>query len=259
MSTTQYWPQGTVYGTLLNFKAERAEMAAQMTEPPHKTPPQAPVLFIKTANTFNTSGSTVQVPAKVPEIEIGATFGMIIGRNKAVAQSNRAQAAPDNIANQVAGFVLMNDLSIPHASFFRPPVKFKCLDGFLGVGPQLVPTELAGDPALFKLEVRINGVLKQTIDFSTLHRDALTLLGDVNEFMTLQAGDVLMLGCDAGRPLAKVGDCIDISAPGFPAFGTLSHTLVPEGQFFDGPPVEKLAPSGGSEAHAVASVGATYL
>ena len=29
-------------------------------------------------------------------------------------------------------------------------------------------------------------------------------------------------------------------------------------QFFDGPPLEKLAPSGGSAAHAVASVGATY-
>ncbi len=224
-SSTDYWPQGTVYGTLLNFKAERAQMAAQMTEPPYKAPPQAPVLFIKTANTFNASGGVVQVPANVPEIEVGATFGMLI---KAVDQSIPAQAAPENIADQLAGFVLMNDVSIPHASFFRPPVKFKCLDGFLGIGPKLVPAELSANPAQFKLEVHINGVLKQSVDFSNLHRDALTLLNDVNEFMTLQAGDVLMLGCDAGRPLAKVGDRIDISAPGLPAFGTLSHTLVAE-------------------------------
>ncbi len=223
-----YWPQGTVYGTLLNFKAERAAMAAQMTEPPYKSAPYAPVLFIKTANTFNASGGVVQVPAKVPDIEIGATFGMVIGTNNSAIQSNRAQAAPENIANWVAGFVLMNDLSIPHASFFRPPVKFKCLDGFLGFGSQMVSTELVGNPARFKLEVRINGVLKQSIDFSNLHRDALTLLNDVNEFMTLQAGDVLMLGTGAGRPLAKVGDRIDISAPSLPAFGTLSHTLVAE-------------------------------
>ena len=220
-----YWPQGTVYGTLLNFKAERAAMAAQMTEPPYKAPPQAPVLFIKTANTFNTSGGVVQVPAKVPEIEIGATYGMVI---RAVDQSNRAQAAPINVASQIAGFVLMNDVSIPHTSFFRPPVKFKCLDGFLGMGLHLTPAALAGDPSELKLEVRINGVLKQSVDFSNLHRDALTLLRDVNEFMTLQPGDVLMLGCDAGRPLAKVGDRIDISMPGQPAFGTLSHTLVAE-------------------------------
>jgi 5-oxopent-3-ene-1,2,5-tricarboxylate decarboxylase / 2-hydroxyhepta-2,4-diene-1,7-dioate isomerase len=222
--TTPWLLNGTVYGTLLNFKAERAAMAPQMTEPPYKAPPQAPVLFIKTANTFNASG-VVQLPANVLEVEVGATFGVVI---RAIAQSNPAQAAPENIATQVAGFVLMNDLYIPHASFFRPPVKFKCLDGFLGVGANLVSAELAGDPAQFKLEVRIDGVLKQSVDFANLHRDALTLLRDVIEFMTLQAGDVLMLGCDAGRPLAKVGDRIDINAPGLPGFGTLSQILVAE-------------------------------
>ena len=223
--TAPWQPVGTVYGTLLNFKAERAAMAAQMTEPPYKAPPQAPVLFIKTANTFNASSGVVQVPENVSEIEVGATFGMVI---RPLAQSIYARAAPENIALQISGFVLMNDLSIPHASFFRPPVKFKCLDGFLGVGSQLVTPNAAGDPAQFKLEVRINGAVVQTVDFAYLHRDALTLLRDVNEFMTLQPGDVLMLGCDANRPLAKVGDRIDINAPGLPAFGTLSHTLVVE-------------------------------
>ena len=229
VSSTPYRPQGTVYGTLLNFKAERAAIAAQMTQPPYKAPPQAPVLYIKTANTFNASGGTVQVPETVPAIEIGASFGMVIGP---LSQSSHTQTAPESIASQLAGFVLMNDLSIPHASFFRPPVKFKCLDGFLGVGSQLLSPSSAGDPAQFKLEVRVNGAVVQTIAFANLHRDALTLLRDVNEFMTLQPGDVLMLGCDCllsgGRPLAKVGDRIDISAPGLPAFGTLSHTLVAE-------------------------------
>ena len=36
--------------------------------------------------------------------------------------------------------------------------------------------------------------------------------------MTLGAGDVLMLGCDVGRPLANAGDSIEISAAGL---GTL--------------------------------------
>jgi 5-oxopent-3-ene-1,2,5-tricarboxylate decarboxylase/2-hydroxyhepta-2,4-diene-1,7-dioate isomerase len=43
--------------------------------------------------------------------------------------------------------------------------------------------------------------------------------------MTLRAGDMLMLGCDHGRPLAKTGDRIDISAPGF---AKLSNTLILE-------------------------------
>ncbi len=216
--SARFWPDGTVYGTLLNFRDEIAALSAQMTQPPYKAPPQAPVLFVKTANTWSASGATVPVPARVPQVEIGATIAMVMG---SIADSGAG-----------VGYVLMNDISIPHASFFRPPVKFKCLDGFLGVGAQQVSADKAGDPSQFKLEVRINGDLRQTVDFSRLVRSAQTLLADVAEFMTLREGDVLMLGCNClpggGRPLARVGDRIDISVPSIPAFGTLSNTLVAE-------------------------------
>ncbi|MEJ8825421.1 fumarylacetoacetate hydrolase family protein [Variovorax humicola] len=205
MSTMpHYLPTGTVYGTLLNFRAEVEALAPQMTQPPYKAPAKAPVLYVKTANTWSPHGSAIAVPAQVPEVEVGASIGMVIGDEG------------------VAGFVLMNDLSIPHASFFRPPVKYKCVDGFLGIGPMLRDAQEAVDPASFRIEVRIDGELRQSIDFSHLVRPAQQLLADVAEFMTLARGDVLMLGCDAGRPLARAGHHIEISAPGFE---TLSNTL----------------------------------
>jgi 5-oxopent-3-ene-1,2,5-tricarboxylate decarboxylase / 2-hydroxyhepta-2,4-diene-1,7-dioate isomerase len=210
-STTQaFMPTGTVCGTLLNFKAELAAMQPLMNLPPYKAPPQAPVLYIKPANTWSTNGANITVPTTVPEVEIGATIAMVI-------------------SNQQLRFVLMNDLSIPHNSFFRPPVKFKCLDGFLGVGSQTIETD---QPQDFKLEVRVNGEVVQQLDFSQLVRPAAQLLADVSAFMTLHEGDVLMLGCDClpngKRPLAKAGDVITISAPSHPALGTLSNTLVAE-------------------------------
>ena len=208
MSAT-YVPTGTVYGVLLNFRAELEAMRPQMSEAPYKAPPGAPVLYLKPANTWSPHGRTIPVPARVPEVEVGATIAMVIGP----------------IAGTVAGYVLMNDLSIPHASFFRPPVKFKCLDGFLGMGETMVARAAAADPSAFTLEVHINGQLRQSVAFSGLVREAQRLLADVSEFMTLRPGDVLMLGCDAGRPLARVGDRIDIGAPGF---ATLSNTLVAE-------------------------------
>ncbi|MBU1440691.1 MAG: fumarylacetoacetate hydrolase family protein [Gammaproteobacteria bacterium] len=203
-----FMPTGTVYGVLLNFQAEVEQMAAQMSQPPYKAPPKAPVLYIKTANTWSASGSAVAVPANVPQVEVGATVGMVIGAD-----------------GDVVGFALMNDLSIPHASFFRPPVKFKCLDGFLGVGPALRDAEEVDDPATFHLTVEINGQTCQSIDFAHLVRSASQLLAEVGAFMTLAQGDVLMLGCDAGRPLARAGDSIRISAPGFEP---LSQTLTGE-------------------------------
>lgn len=200
--------RGTVYGTLMNFRAELEALGAKMNEAPYKAPPKAPVLYVKPANTWTENGGAIPVPARIAEVEVGATVAMVM-----------------KSATEVAGYVLMNDLSVPHESFFRPPVKTKCLDGFLGIGERIRSRNEAGDPAVFKLEVRINGELKQTVRFSQLVRSADQLLADVSEFMTLGPGDMLMLGCDVGRPRAKVGDRIDITMP---ALGTLTNTLVAE-------------------------------
>jgi 5-oxopent-3-ene-1,2,5-tricarboxylate decarboxylase/2-hydroxyhepta-2,4-diene-1,7-dioate isomerase len=199
-------PTGTVYGTLLNFRGEWEAWAPKMNEAPYKAPPKWPVLYVKPANTWSAAGAEIPLPARLPEVEVGATIAMVM-----------------KASGQVAGYVLMNDLSIPHAGFFRPPVKFKCLDGFLGVGSALLPAGPAVDPSQFLLEVHVNGDLKQRVNFANLVRPAARLLSDVGEFMTLGAGDVLMLGCDVGRPLARAGDRIEISAPGL---GTLCNKLV---------------------------------
>jgi 5-oxopent-3-ene-1,2,5-tricarboxylate decarboxylase/2-hydroxyhepta-2,4-diene-1,7-dioate isomerase len=199
-------PTGTVYGTLLNFRGEWNAWAARMNEAPYKAPPNAPVLYIKPANTWSADGADIPVPARVSVVEVGATIAMVMD-------------AP----GKVAGYVLMNDITIAHDSFFRPPVKFKCLDGFLGVGSTLLPADSDTDPSQFRLAVRVNGELKQRVDFAELVRPAARLLADVSAFMTLSAGDVLMLGCDVGRPMASAGDSIEISAPGL---GSLRNTLV---------------------------------
>jgi len=199
---------GTVFGTLLNFRGELDALGDEVNQPPYKSPPRAPVLYIKPANTWSADGAEIPVPANVPQVEVGATIAMVM-------------KAP----GEVAGYVLMNDFSVPHQSLFRPPVKYKCLDGFLGVGGRLLARSDAVEPSGFVVEVRVNGELKQTVAFGHLVRSPAQLLADVSEFMTLGAGDALMLGCDVGRPLAKVGDRVEISAPGL---GSLSNTLVAE-------------------------------
>jgi 5-oxopent-3-ene-1,2,5-tricarboxylate decarboxylase/2-hydroxyhepta-2,4-diene-1,7-dioate isomerase len=236
LSAAPFLPDGAVYGTLLNFRHEQALWAARATEPPYKAPPQAPVLFIKTANTFSAQGAAIALPADVPEVEVGASVGLVIADFESFwthPSVDRSYSAINIEASaglpRVAGCVLLNDLSVPHDSYYRPPVKFKCLDGFLGIGPRCVPLAEVGDIHALTLEVRINGELRQTVDFAGLVRDAATLLVDVNAFMTLRPGDVLMLGsdclADGTRPRARAGDRIEISAPGF---APLVNTLVGE-------------------------------
>jgi 5-oxopent-3-ene-1,2,5-tricarboxylate decarboxylase/2-hydroxyhepta-2,4-diene-1,7-dioate isomerase len=214
---------GTVYGVLLNAHAEWQASAHAMHDAPYKASPQAPVLYIKTANTWSADGDDIALPAGVDTVEVGASLGVVMSERGALR-----------------GFVLLNDVSLPHSvdqqGFYRPPVKSKCIDGFLGIGAHLLPASDLPEPNAHTLEVRINGVLRQVVDLAQMRRDLPTLLADVGEFMTLQAADVLMLGLDictdgpdAGhRPHAHAGDVIDITMPGVPGLGLLRNTLVKE-------------------------------
>lgn len=215
-STRPYLPSGTVYGTLLNFRREHALWVARMNDAPYQGAPRAPVLYIKTANTFTPAGGPIALPAGVPQVDVCASLGLVAGGG----------------AEGVAACVLLNDVAIPHDSYYRPPVKYRCVDGFLGVGPACTPLQdlggLAGLASLV-LELRVNGALQQTVLLSELVRDAATLLAEVGRFMTLQPGDVLMLGTDCRsdgqRVRAQAGDTVAISAPGLQ---TVVHTFVAE-------------------------------
>ena len=222
-----FLPSGTVYGTLLNFKRARDAIEQRMHEPPYKAPPQAPVLYVKPANTWTANSGLIEVPAKADgtagEVTVGATVAVVIGPEALIGGASDA-------TNHIAGYVLMNDLSLPQPDFFRPPVKYNCLDGFLGIGAELVSAADVGNPATFALEVRIDGELRQSVAFADLVRSVPQLLADVSAFMTLRPGDVLLLGTDVlndgQRLTAQVGQRIDISASGFPT--PLSNALVAE-------------------------------
>ena len=194
-------PSGTVYGTLLNFRREWDLWSPRMTQDPHKAPPQAPVLYVKSANTFCPAGRDLLLQDGVTEVDIGATLGLVIGAHA-----------------QVVGAVLLGDWSVPHTSYYRPPVKFRCRDGFLAL-PQHVSHGRVQDWATLKIEVRRNRQQVQSVDLQNLMRAMPKLLDDVGDFMTLQPGDVLMVGtdclADGSRPRAKPGDRVEISAPGF--------------------------------------------
>lgn len=196
-----FWPQGTVYGALLNFQQEWHLKAPQMSEAPYKGAPKAPVLFIKTANTFTPSGGNIVLPPTTSEVDIGANLAWVFG----------ADAIP-------VACVLVNDVSIPHESYYRPPVKFKCVDGFLGLGSSTKNIQHVNSDEVV-ITIKVNGQEVQRVHYADTVRKSQTLLKDISEFMTFQEGDVLLLGsdclADGKRPRAKAGDVVEISADGF--------------------------------------------
>ena len=173
---------GTVYGTLLNFRAEADAWAPKMHEVPYKAPPKAPVLYIKPANTWSAEGACITVPCCVAEVEIGATIAMVMKE-----------------PGELVGYALMNDLSLPHTSFFGPPVKYKCLDGFLGVGAQLLRSAPGVGTTTFVLGVRVKGELRQTVRFSpVVVGEPPPLAGGGGSLAACVRGDSLLFVCSGG-------------------------------------------------------------
>ncbi len=211
---------GTVYGTLLNHRDALAALGEQVHAAPYKAPPQAPVLYIKPRNTLVGHRVPVVVPADAPELEIGATLGLVIGRTACRVSESEALA-------HVAGYTVVNDLSIPHESVYRPSLRFKCRDGFCPIGPAVVPRDRVGDPGALQISVAIDGRLVQRSGLAALVRPAARLIADVSEFMTLHPGDVLMLGVAAGAPRARAGQRVTISIAGV---GELETPLVAQEQ-----------------------------
>jgi 5-oxopent-3-ene-1,2,5-tricarboxylate decarboxylase / 2-hydroxyhepta-2,4-diene-1,7-dioate isomerase len=208
--------RGTVYGTLLNHRDALAALGDQVHAAPYKAPPSAPILYIKPRNTVVGHRVPVVVPADAPELEIGATLGIVIGRTA-------SRVAEGQALDFVAGYTVVNDISVPHASLYRPSMRFKCRDGFCPMGPAVVARAWVPDPDALSIAVAIDGQTVQRGSTAGLIRPVARLIADVSEFMTLFPGDVLMVGVAAGAPRARAGQRVTITIHGV---GQLETPLV---------------------------------
>lgn len=206
---------GTVYGAVLNTETQQASLAEDLSQPPYKAPPQAPVLYIKTANTLNRHGGTVVVPVGTDRLEVNATLAVVIGRTA-------SRTPQDQALDHVLGYTIAIDVCEPHASYYRPAIRQRCRDGFLPIGPWILPARDFTTPDAAEIVVEVNGVECSRWSTSDLARSVSRLIADTSDFMTLQEGDVLLVGLAPQPATARVGDRVSARVEGL---GRLDVTL----------------------------------
>ncbi|MFJ8063716.1 fumarylacetoacetate hydrolase family protein [Psychrobacillus sp. NPDC096426] len=211
---------GTVYGTLLNYKGALEKLGDAVNNKPYSSPPIAPILYIKPANTFNHYGAAIPMPPGIEKLEMGAALGIVIGR-LAVAVDEK------NALTYVAGYTIVNDVSVPNESVYRPGIQYRARDGFCPMGPWIIDCHEVKNPDDLTISVFINDILQQENSTSNLIRSVSRLLADVTEFMTLSPGDVLLVGVPEDAPQAKVGDKVRIEIAGI---GCLENMIVDESE-----------------------------
>jgi 5-oxopent-3-ene-1,2,5-tricarboxylate decarboxylase/2-hydroxyhepta-2,4-diene-1,7-dioate isomerase len=137
------------------------------------------------------------MPADASELKVAGTLGVVIG----------------------AGYVLVNDVSIPHESYFRPAIRQRCRDGFCVIGSDV--TERAPE----EIRTWVNGGLRCRARLADLVRPIGRLIADISAFLTPQPGDIVLIGETADAPLARVGDRVRVECDGLPA---IENEVLPE-------------------------------
>jgi 5-oxopent-3-ene-1,2,5-tricarboxylate decarboxylase / 2-hydroxyhepta-2,4-diene-1,7-dioate isomerase len=170
-------------------------MGQQLHGDPYKKPPVAPILYLRPRNTWNSNGSVIRLPADAKALKMAGTIGVLMG------------PAP----NQIAGYLAINDVSIPHASYYRPAIRQRCRDGFCVIGSEItarMPSEIL---------ISINGELRCRASTADLVRSIDRLIADISEFLTLRQGDIVLIGEPHDAPLAQAGDRVRVEMDGLPA------------------------------------------
>jgi 5-oxopent-3-ene-1,2,5-tricarboxylate decarboxylase / 2-hydroxyhepta-2,4-diene-1,7-dioate isomerase len=189
---------GNIYGVVLNDTAEQASLGASLHEAPYGKPPQAPVIFMKPKVCLN--------PAFSPGSAAGSwrastTLALMFARNA-------SRLKKEDVLACVGATALAIDLSRPQPNYYRPAIAFRNGEGTLFVGDWAAPTYPD------EIVLSVNGAKSHNWALSRLVRPIPVLISEISQFLTIQAGDVLMVGFAGDAPEVFPGQSLHVAAEG---------------------------------------------
>ena len=199
---------GKILAVHLTYRSRVEEYAA-------RTPPQ-PSYFVKPPTTLNGHRGVLRRPAGTRFLNYEGELAAVVGRRmKGVKE--------DEALSYVAGYTCANDVGLHdfrHADR-GSMLRVKGQDGFLPLGPELVP---AGefDPENFVLRTYLNGEVVQEGGSDDLLFGVAYQLADLCRLITLEPGDVVLTGTPANSRPMEPGDTVEVEIDGL---GRLSNTV----------------------------------
>jgi len=100
-------------------------------------------------------------------------------------------------------------------------LRVKGQDGFLPLGPELVPASVF-DPTTFTIRTWLNGHVVQEATAGDLIFGVAYQLADLSRTITLEPGDVILTGTPANSRPMKPGDVVAVEIEGL---GRLENTI----------------------------------
>jgi acylpyruvate hydrolase len=222
---------GKILHTSINFKAHKTEVASKFKSEEWKAHDwgsfhyQHPTGFLQAPSSTVGTDADVFIPNFTKQLDYELEFAIIIGRT---AKNVTAAEA----LNYVAGYCVFNDMSARDIQAREHSNKVillgKSFDTSCPLGPWLTTRDEIPNPENLKMQLRLNGELRQDSNTSDMIYSARDLISWWSN-ITLEPGDVITSGSPSGviagsehQIWLKPGDRIEATVEGL---GTLVNTI----------------------------------
>jgi fumarylpyruvate hydrolase len=197
-----------------NYEAHAREMGVAVDR-------EAPFYFTKAAEHCVASGSTVPYPPGTSNYHYELELAVVIGAPAFRVAADRALAC---VFGYACGLdMTRRDLQFAAREQRRPWDLGKDVEQS-AVLAEIVPASEIGHPAAGRIELRLNGEVKQSADISQLIHKVPEVIAHLSTFYHLHPGDVIYTGTPEGVGPVKPGDVLEGSIDGV---GTLTLTIGP--------------------------------
>jgi len=198
-----------VFAIGLNYSDHARETGAAI--------PTEPILFMKATGSVCGPHDPILIPRGSLKTDWEVELAIVMGRDARYLPSR------DAARECIAGYCAANDVS--ERAFQRERggqwSKGKSSDNFLPLGPWLVTADEVADPQQLDLRLEVNGVTRQQGSTSTMIFDVWHIVAYLSQFLTLEAGDVVLTGTPPGVGMAldpptylTAGDVVTLSVEG---------------------------------------------
>lgn len=179
--------------------------------------PKEPIVFMKAANTVVGPYDNILIPRKSKKTDWEVELAVILQKEARYLDS------VDDAKNVIAGYAIVNDVSEREFQIERGGqwTKGKSCDNFSPLGPYLLTADEVKDPQNLWMKLSVNGVQMQNGNSSKMIFNVYYVVHYLSQFMTLEAGDVILTGTPPGVALGmkdpqylKEGDVVELSIEG---------------------------------------------